>query len=589
MRIFVSRMKYPKIPLAQTVVQLCKAKHIQHIVLSPGSRNAPLTIGFTHDDYFKCYSIVDERCAAFFALGIAQQIKAPVAVVCTSGSALLNYYPAVSEAFYSNIPLIVLSADRPKYLIGIGDGQTINQEDVYKNHILYSANLKLDLDEKKSKKEDDLPIMKNIENRLESFLGLQQNIQEFNETEINKAINISIENLGPVHINIPFDEPLYDRVDVLSVKPKVILPNVENEEETDYQPYAEIWNKADRKLVLVGVLDPNSVEQKYINQLAEDDSVLIMTETTSNLHHPKIIPSIDKLIAALTSEEFQVLKPDIVLTFGGLIVSKKIKRFLRDYQPKHHWHVGKQKANDTFFVLDKVFKQTENSFFKAFLPFTIPNQSKYASFWLLQFEKRRKNHQNYIDHIAFTDFKVFDFILNTVPNNWQLQVSNSSTIRYLQLFDVNPTLEVFCNRGTSGIDGSTSTAIGAAISNTKPTLFVTGDLSFFYDSNALWNNYIPKNFRIIVINNEGGGIFRILPGHKNTTNFDYYFETKHHLTAEHLSKMYGFEYARVNNETHLKETLSEFYKPSNQPKLLEVFTPSTKNDEVLLEYFKAIK
>ena len=128
-------MKYTKIPLAQTIITLCKAKNIKHIVLSPGSRNAPLSIGFTNDPFFKCYSIVDERCAGFFALGIAQQIQAPVAVVCTSGSALLNYYPAVSEAFYSNIPLVVLSADRPKHLIGIGDGQTVNQEDVYKNHI----------------------------------------------------------------------------------------------------------------------------------------------------------------------------------------------------------------------------------------------------------------------------------------------------------------------------------------------------------------------------------------------------------------------------------------------------------------------
>ena len=582
-------MKYPKIPLAQTVVQLCKAKQIQHIILSPGSRNAPLTIGFTHDDYFKCYSIVDERCAAFFALGIAQQINAPVAVVCTSGSALLNYYPAVSEAFYSNIPLVVLSADRPKYLVGIGDGQTINQEDVYKNHILYSANLNLDLDEKKSKKQDDLPIMKNIENRLESFLGLQQNIQDYNELEINKAINIAVENEGPVHINIPFDEPLYERVDALTITPKVIQPNVENVVETDYQSYANIWNSSKRKLVLVGVLSPNSIEQKYINQLAEDDSVLIMTETTSNLHHSKIVPSIDKLIAVLTPEEFQVLKPEIVLTFGGLIVSKKIKRFLRDYQPKHHWHVGKNKANDTFFVLDKVFKQNINSFFNAFLPITIANQSKYASFWLSQLENRRKNHIDYLNKIEFTDFKAFHSILNTVPNNWQLQVSNSSTIRYLQLFDVNPTLEVFCNRGTSGIDGSTSTAIGAAIGNTKPTLFITGDLSFFYDSNALWNNYIPNNFRIIVINNEGGGIFRILPGHKNTANFDYYFETKHHLTAEHLCKMYNFEYERTKDEFELNEALSKFYEPSNKPKLLEIFTPSTQNDDVLLNYFKAIK
>ena len=143
-------MIYSKIPLAQTVVQLCKAKQIQHIVLSPGSRNAPLTIGFTHDPYFKCYSIVDERCAAFFALGIAQQLQAPVAVVCTSGSALLNYFPAVAEAFYSNIPLIVLSADRPKYKVGIGDGQTINQKDVYGTHVAYAANLKDDISTNKT-------------------------------------------------------------------------------------------------------------------------------------------------------------------------------------------------------------------------------------------------------------------------------------------------------------------------------------------------------------------------------------------------------------------------------------------------------
>lgn len=124
-------MKYPKIPLAQTLIKLCEAKGIKHIIISPGSRNAPLTIGFSHHPYFKCYSIVDERCAAFFALGIAQQLQEPTAVVCTSGSALLNYYPAVAEAFFSDIPLVVISADRPKHLIGIGDGQTINQNHVF--------------------------------------------------------------------------------------------------------------------------------------------------------------------------------------------------------------------------------------------------------------------------------------------------------------------------------------------------------------------------------------------------------------------------------------------------------------------------
>ena len=171
--------------LAQTVIQLCKAKNIQHIVISPGSRNAPLTIGFTNDAFFKCYSIVDERCAAFFALGIAQRLKEPTAVVCTSGSALLNYYPAVAEAFYSDIPLVVISADRPKHLIGIGDGQTINQKNVFENHILYAANLKLDLkDEKNVPEHEELPIFKNLENKFERLLGLQKDIQTHNETEI---------------------------------------------------------------------------------------------------------------------------------------------------------------------------------------------------------------------------------------------------------------------------------------------------------------------------------------------------------------------------------------------------------------------
>jgi len=582
-------MKYPKIPLAQTVVQLCKAKNIQHIVLSPGSRNAPLTIGFTYNPFFKCYSIVDERCAAFFAMGIAQQIQEPVAVVCTSGSALLNYYPAVAEAFYSNIPIVVLSADRPKYLVGIGDGQTVRQEGVYKNHILYSANLKQDLDDENKLKNDELPIIKSIENKFEKYLGLQKTIQQYNEEEINKAINASRLQKRPIHINIPFNEPLYDVVDELSVNPKVIklLKNdVENEVISDY---IHAWNTSKRKLVLVGVNQPNTVEQKYLDILAQDESVLVLTETTSNIHHERFIPGIDKLIGALNTEEFNNLKPEILLTFGGLIVSKKIKRFLRDYKPKQHWHIGKHNANDTFFVLNKVFDTTVNKFFSQFLFKINTIQSDYNSFWIHAFNSRRERHNEYIKVIPFSDFKAFDILLNSIPKHSQLQVGNSSAIRYIQLFDLYSSIEVFCNRGTSGIDGSTSTAIGAAIASNKQTTFITGDLSFFYDSNALWNNYIPNNFRIIIVNNSGGGIFRILPGHKNTTNFDTYFETKHKLTAKQLCDMYSFEYQTATNESELSLALNQFYAKSNLPKLLEVFTPSEINDDVLIDYFNKIK
>ncbi|WP_452224681.1 2-succinyl-5-enolpyruvyl-6-hydroxy-3-cyclohexene-1-carboxylic-acid synthase [Lacinutrix chionoecetis] len=582
-------MKYPKIPLAQTVVVLCKAKNIQHIVLSPGSRNAPLTIGFTHNPFFKCYSIVDERCAAFFAMGIAQQIQQPVAVVCTSGSALLNYYPAIAEAFYSNIPLVVLSADRPKYLVGIGDGQTINQENVFENHILYSANLKQDLDEKNKFEKEELPIIKNIENKLEKYLGLQQSIQQYNEEELNKAINISILEKGPIHINVPFNEPLYDMVNTLSVSPKVISPvkkeiNIEN-----FDDFVNTWNSSKRKLVLVGVNTPNTVEQKYLDILAKDESVLVLTETTSNLHHERFIPGIDKLIGALNTEEFEQLQPDILLTFGGLVVSKKVKKFLRSYKPKHHWHVGLNTANDTYFALNKVFKLPINTFLSQFLSKTKWLQSNYNTFWLNEFKGRRKRHDRYMESIPFCDFKVFEYFLKSLPVGSHLQVGNSSAIRYTQLFDLNHSIEVFCNRGTSGIDGSTSTAIGAALATNKQTILITGDLSFIYDSNALWNNYIPNNYRMLVVNNGGGGIFRILPGHKNTDNFDEFFETKHNLSAKQLCDMYGFKYEAAKNAQELSTALETFYMEDNSPKLLEVFTPSIINDTILLEYFNAIK
>jgi 2-succinyl-5-enolpyruvyl-6-hydroxy-3-cyclohexene-1-carboxylate synthase len=584
-------MIYPKIPLAQTLIQLCKAKQIKHIVLSPGSRNAPLTIGFTHDPFFKCYSIVDERCAAFFALGIAQQLQEPIAVVCTSGSALLNYFPAVAEAFYSNIPLVVLSADRPKYMVGIGDGQTINQREVYGTHVAYAANLKDDIPENKTftKAEKELPIFKNLEHKLEKALGLQQSVQDYNETEINNALNTAILEKLPVHINCPFNEPLYDRVDTLTVNVSVVESQVKEPDFTQFENFNSVWQSSHKKMVLVGVLEPNSLEENYINLLANDPSVLILTESTSNFHHEKTIPSIDKLIGALNEDEFVTLQPDVLLTVGGLVVSKKIKQFLRKYQPKHHYHLGLHQANNTFYILNHWFKISLNTFFSHWQPLYKDQESSFQNFWISEMNLRRNGHSTYMSQIPYSDFKVFHHIINALPETIQIQSANSSIIRYLQLFDFKKTQHIFCNRGTSGIDGSTSTAIGAAITTKTPTVCITGDLSFLYDSNALWNNYIPKNFKIILINNAGGGIFRILPGHKNTENFDTYFETKHNLNASHLAKMYQFNYNKVSGESELKEKLSHFFSSNDAPQLLEIFTPSHLNDEVLLGYFKAIK
>jgi len=554
-------MKFSNKKLSQTITQLCLAKGIRNIVISPGSRNAPLTIGFTENKNFINYSIVDERCAAFFALGIAQQLDEPVALVCSSGSALLNYYPAISESFYSDIPLVILSADRPSELINIGDGQTIQQENVFQNHILESANC--------------------IE-------GDAYNL--FNEAIINLALNTAISKKGPVHINLPFSEPLYKTIENLTITAKstpiLVAAKKVNE---DLNPFVKKWNGAKRKLILVGVLKPNSIEKKYLDILAKDESIIVLTETTSNLHDKNFFPAIDQLIASFDKNELIDFEPEILLTFGGMVISKKIKALLRDYSPKEHWHIDPKKANDTFFYLTHHFKTTVNLFFNEFLPKIETVKSNYQSNYLSVKEYRLKKHKKYISIIPYSDLKIFSAIVNIMPKNMQLQLSNSSTIRYAQFFNFDKRIDVFCNRGTSGIDGSTSTAIGAAVVSKKETLCVTGDLSFLYDSNALWNNYIPSNFKIIVINNGGGGIFRILPGEKNTNNFDTFFETKHQFTALHLCEMYNLEYTMIHRESELNQNLKSFFSSSDTPKLLEIFTPSEINDQILLEYFNFLK
>ncbi|WP_267739837.1 2-succinyl-5-enolpyruvyl-6-hydroxy-3-cyclohexene-1-carboxylic-acid synthase [Myroides injenensis] len=549
-------MIYPEIKLAQSIIEICKAKNIKNIVISPGSRNAPLTIGFASDPFFTCYSLADERCAAFFAMGISQQTNYPTALVCTSGSALLNYYPAVAEAFYSQIPLIVISADRPTSKIDIGDGQTIRQRDVYHNHILYNANL------------------------------LEEASQE-NDSIINMAINMAIAKKGPVHINAPFEEPLYNTVETLEVSSKIVDLETLPPSPIEYSSYAKKWNETKRKLVLVGVNKPNSIDKEVIEFLANDPSVVVMTETTSNLHHPNFVEHIDRIITSFNQDDFKLFQPDILITFGGMVVSKRIKAFLRKYKPIEHWHIDNLRHYDTFGALTNEIFETPNNFLKNLAPLisneqTIGYQKRAHDIVLA----RRARHNDYVATIAFSDLKAFECIANTLPEHTQLQISNSSAIRYAQLVPLDSSIEVFCNRGTSGIDGCTSTAIGAAIGSGKPTVIVTGDISFLYDSNALWNAYIPKNFKIILLNNKGGGIFRILPGHQETPVFNTYFETTHELTAEHLAKMFHFDYYTAQSEEELNQILPEFWQSNDKPVILEIITPTMINDKILQEYFR---
>ncbi|MBU2527094.1 MAG: 2-succinyl-5-enolpyruvyl-6-hydroxy-3-cyclohexene-1-carboxylic-acid synthase [Bacteroidetes bacterium] len=554
-------MKYSEIPLAQAITSACQFYKISKIVISPGSRNAPLTLGFTNNPYFLNFSIVDERAAAFFALGMAQQTGKPVALVCTSGSALLNYYPAISEAYYSRIPLLILSADRPKHFIDIGDGQTIRQENVFANHIGYTANLT------------------GNENQFSS-----------DKVQIENAIKTCFTESLPVHVNIPLEEPLYN----LTEK-KLDFSFVHLNKSDRREPLENInhflldWQQSKRKMLLCGVMPPNRINPKVTEKLAHDSNLIVLTETTSNWHHPHFINSIDKLIAPLADDDRNALCPEILLTVGGMVVSKKIKSFLRNCKSLKHYHVDDTVAYDTFFRLQKHINTDPNFLFdKTNLP-DASDKYSYRDQWLFCKKTHAANHDNYLEIIPFSDLKVFDKIFKNLPKNVQLQLSNSSTIRYSQLFDLHPDIHVFCNRGTSGIDGSTSTAIGAAVASDRPTVLITGDLSFFYDSNALWNNYIPKDFVIILINNAGGGIFRILPGYEETDNFAHFFETTHTRNASLFAEMYGFSYLSASDEDTLDTCLQQCFLSFDKPKILEIMTPRLRNNKILTNYFESIR
>ena len=583
-------IKYPIIPVAQTLILSCLKFDFFDVVISPGSRNVPLAIGFASNKKFKCYSIVDERSAAFFALGLSQKSKKPTILICTSGSALLNYYPAVAEAYYSEIPLIILSADRPEYKINIGDGQTINQSNVFEKNILYSNSLKQDCSHATEEIiKSNLQKIVNDEADFSKIEKLQKSIQKNNEEIIETAFNLSINKMQPVHLNVPMEEPLYEFNDSPSISVKVKKKTEKRLSLTDLDNFYKAINKASKIMILIGVSDGNILSKKSIQKINSCSSIIVMKEHTSNVFNESFISNIDRLIGPIELQSnsdslFDELSPEIVISLGGMIVSKKIKSFLRNYKPQKHFHIGNNISKDSFYSGVNHIKTTANKFFENID--LNKSDSKYFEKWNQLDYSKLDLHNRYMKVINFSDLKVFEILTNWIPKKYNIQVANSTPIRYFQLFDLKNKNMMFANRGTSGIDGSTSTAIGSSVQNDSPVLLVTGDLSFFYDVNALWNNHIPKNFRIIIINNSGGGIFKILPGFKENNLFSEFIETQHNLSARLIAKMFNFNYTRVSTKFGLNLYLRTFFKNSKKPKILEIKTSSVKSTKILKDYFR---
>lgn len=555
------------------LVALLREYSIDHVVVSPGSRNAPIIQTLATNTDFHCFTVVDERSAAFFALGLIQKLQRPVAVCCTSGTALLNFGPAVAEAFYQQLPLLVISADRPAAWIGQMDGQTLPQPDIFNTLVKKSVQLPEPITE-----EDDWYC-----NRL-----------------INEALlELTHHGSGPVHINIPLSEPLFEFT--VQELPAVrciryaggIASTFDRSEE-----FPEKWKQSNKRMILVGQLPPDPKIKEVLETIALKWDCVILAEHIANLHSDCVIGNFDPLLYALPKERWDEFAPDLLITFGGHVVSKRIKQFLRKQHPAAHWHLSSNGAvPDLFQSLTDVVEIDPVCFFIQLASmaeqFFLPESSKmgYSSFWKAESIKLEEKANTYSESFPFSDLQVLKVFFPLLPANAALQLGNSSTIRNAQLFTLRPGIQFYCNRGTSGIEGSVSTAVGFAAIHPDLTFLVVGDLSFFYDVNGLWNKQINNKLRILLVNNGGGEIFHLLPGLNKADSLNEYISCRHTTTgAKEWAEAMGFKYLSASNEKELKENITTFVSnASEKPLFLETITSMEVNEEVFKAYYHHLK
>jgi 2-succinyl-5-enolpyruvyl-6-hydroxy-3-cyclohexene-1-carboxylate synthase len=551
--------------IQQLAVLLLK-KGISDIVISPGSRNAPMINTFAGIQEFNCLNIVDERSAAYFALGLALAKQRPVAVVCTSGTASLNYAPAVAEAFYQNIPLIVLTADRPDYWIDQAESQCIRQENIYRNFV---------------KKEVSL------------LLGESEKELWFAARQINECLNLAVFGTpAPVHINIPLEEPLHQFMEAeLPAVKEIEWAETHNQiTENELSELSETIVESPKILILAGQLNPNPGLENALAEFVERTGAVVLHEHLSNLNDAGFCGSIDTILTSLSEEKTDDFSPELLITFGGQFVSKSLKQFLRKQKPAQHWHLSLGVEHfDTYQSLTKVIKTDAADFFKAF-SVTTRGDKNYLKNWKNRESQVNRFRDKFIQQIEFCDLKAFEQIGRSIPENSVVHLGNSSPVRYALIHNRVEKAQYFSNRGTAGIDGCLSTAVGFASESEKLNTIILGDLSFFYDSNALWNKYIGANLRIIVIHNGGGNIFGMIKGPSDSPAYNEHFFAGNTHKAEVLAKAFGLDYFSASNEIELAESLEEFYSlKQNKVALLEVFTDAEVNTQVFRELFGKVK
>ena len=522
------------------LVGICAQFGVENAVVCPGSRCAPLLIGFGKHPDIETISITDERSAGFVGLGLAQQSGKPVVLACTSGTAALNFAPAVTEAFYQNVPLIVLTADRPPEWIDQWDGQTIHQEKIYEPHLKGSFN--------------------------------------YNENNVKigvEALTLALdEAAGPVHLNIPIREPFYPEslndvvlnTETQRTQRKDKINKIENAVWIEFE---SILNSSDKVFVLGGQMEPNHELVELLNEL----DVPIIGDVISNLHGVNDVIYSGDLLFKYADKS---LSPDFLITFGRSVISKNQKLFLRKHQPKVHWHIGEGMAGDPFQSLTNIIESDPIVFLKRWVELTT-EIGRHGEIYNLKLSKAQnetnKRFGKLLDKTEFNYFSAVRNVLKQLPKNSVLHLGNSMPVRIANFVGVkDSTVDVWCNRGTSGIDGIVSTAVGHALAEPKRKhTLIVGDLSFFYDRNGLWLNHkFPTNLQIVILNDSGGGIFNMIPGPSSQGVLTELFATPHHRTAEITAKEFDLAYSTASSLEEIHDWESG---------ILEIFTEMKTNTE----------
>lgn len=564
--------------VARMVAAVLARHGVQEAVLSPGSRNAPLIVAMERHPDISTRVVIDERSAAFIALGISiATAGAPAAIVCTSGTAPLNYGPALAEAFYRHIPLIAVTADRPAEWIDQDDSQTIVQPGIFGNF---------------TKGTFDIPAESDEPDRMWMI----------NRT-LNDAMNLATSGCpGPVHINIRLTEPLgtteeTDALDPWGDETRIIQraePSVPYVPEGCIEDIAERLAPPAKVLILAGSMEPGNL-CTVLRELSRRPNIVVMHEAQSNLHgYGDFITNIDATLRQAGAVGMENYRPDIVLTIGGSVVSRQVKTWMRRSEGTEHWSIGAAgNAVDTFRRLTRQIPYHPWPVLKLLAECVRKRNNSettaFKTFWLEKSAEALAYTARYADEAPWSDFRAMRQVWSMMPRGWNVQLSNGTAVRYAQLFDYSRAARIDCNRGVSGIDGCTSTAIGMAAASAAPTLLITGDMSMQYDIGALGTTFIPDTFKIIVLNNGGGGIFRFISQTKRLDELERCFVCETRLPLKKLAAAYGFKYLEAADPTQLQTAMTKLISCRSQPVILEITTDGDTSAQVMTNFFTTDK